>query len=53
MSKQSDPAVSFLKNARKDLVAAYDSLGEPDKAARFRAELADTLPKTATTVSQK
>ena len=53
VSKQSDPAVSFLKNARKDLVAAYDSLGEPDKAARFRAELADTLPKTATTVSQK
>jgi serine/threonine-protein kinase len=44
VSKQSDPAVSFLKNARKDLVAAYDSLGEPGKAARFRAELADTLP---------
>ena len=52
VSKQSDPAVSFLKNARKDLVAAYDSLGQPDKAARFRAELADTLPKT-TAVSQK
>ncbi len=52
VSKQSDPAVSFLKNARKDIVAAYDSLGQPDKAARFRAELADTLPKT-TTVSQK
>ena len=53
VSKQSDPAVSFLKNARKDLVAAYDSLGQPEKAARFRAELADTLPGTATTVSQK
>jgi serine/threonine-protein kinase len=53
VSRQADPAVSFLKNARKDLVAAYDSLGEPGKAARFRAELADTLPKTATAVSQK
>jgi serine/threonine-protein kinase len=53
VAKQSDPAVGFLKNARKDLVAAYDSLGQPDRAARFRAELADTLPKTATTVSQK
>jgi len=53
VSKQSDPAVGFLKNARKDLVAAYDSLGQPDKAARFRAELADTLPKAATAVSQK
>jgi hypothetical protein len=45
--------VGFLKNARKDLVAAYDSLGEPGKAAHFRAELADTLPKAATAVSQK
>ncbi len=45
--------MSFLKNARKDLIAAYDSLGEPEKAARFRAELADTLPKTPATVSQK
>ena len=53
VGKQSDPAVGFLKNARKDLVAAYDSLGQPEKAARFRAELADTLPTGATTVSQK
>ena len=52
VSKQSDPAVSFLKNARKDLVAAYDSLGQPERAARFRAELVDTLPKTAS-VSQR
>lgn len=53
VSKQSDPAVSFLKNARKDLVAAYDSLGENEKAARFRAELADTLPGTTAVVSKK
>jgi serine/threonine-protein kinase len=44
VSKQSDPAVSFLKNARKDLVAAYDSLGEPGKAARFRTGLATPSP---------
>ncbi len=45
VSKQTDPAVGFLTNARKDLVAAYDSLGQPEKAARFQAELADTLPR--------
>jgi len=36
VSKQSVPGVSWLKNARKDLAAAYDSLKQPDKAARFR-----------------
>jgi serine/threonine-protein kinase len=42
LTKQTDPGVSWLVNARKDLVVAYDSLGQPEKAARFRAELADT-----------
>jgi serine/threonine-protein kinase len=41
--KLSDPSVSWLKNARKDLALAYDSLGQRDKATRFRAELADTV----------
>jgi serine/threonine-protein kinase len=41
---QTDPSVSFLRGARKDLVAAYDSLGQPEKAVKFRAELADTAP---------
>jgi eukaryotic-like serine/threonine-protein kinase len=45
VSKLSDSRVTYLVNARKDLVAAYDSLKQPEKAARFRAELADTLPK--------
>jgi serine/threonine-protein kinase len=40
--KQANPAISFLRAARLDLVAAYDSLGRPERAARFRAELADT-----------
>ena len=47
VSKVSDPKVNYLVNARKDLVAAYDSLHQPEKAARFRAELADTAAKTA------
>ena len=42
LSKQMAPGVSWLVFARKDLVAAYDSLKQPEKAARFRAELADT-----------
>jgi serine/threonine-protein kinase len=44
--KQANPGVSFLKAARTDLALAYDSLRQPDKARRFRAELADTLRAT-------
>jgi len=46
VSKLADPGVSWLKNARKDLVMAYDSLKQPEKAARFRTELVDTGGKT-------
>ncbi len=42
MSGQASPSVSFLTAARKDLAAAYDSLGQPEKAARFHQELAAT-----------
>jgi serine/threonine protein kinase/tetratricopeptide (TPR) repeat protein len=52
MVKQANPAVTFIQNARKDLVAEYDSLKQPDKAARFVAELADTA-KTTTVAKQK
>src|SRR6266576_2348308 len=45
LTKQTDPGVSWWVNAREDLVAAYDSLGQPDKAAKFRAEIADTAGK--------
>jgi serine/threonine-protein kinase len=41
---QTDPSVSYLRGARKDLIAAYDSLGQPEKSIKFRAELADTIP---------
>jgi eukaryotic-like serine/threonine-protein kinase len=47
VSKLSDSRVGYLVNARKDLIAAYDSLRQPERAARFRAELADTAPKVA------
>jgi len=40
VAKQADPAISFLQAARKDLVAEYDGLNQPQMAAKFRAELA-------------
>jgi serine/threonine-protein kinase len=51
MVKQANPSVTFIQNARKDLVAEYDSLKQPEKAARFVAELADTA-KNATSVAK-
>jgi serine/threonine-protein kinase len=42
VSPQAAPAVSFLRAARRDLIVDYDSLGQPEKAARFRTEVADT-----------
>jgi serine/threonine-protein kinase len=38
--KQTSPSLSFLKGARKDLVAEFDTLGQPAMAAKYRAELA-------------
>jgi hypothetical protein len=45
--RQSAPSTSFLRAARRDLVVAYDSLGRPEDAARFRAEMADSVPVAA------
>jgi eukaryotic-like serine/threonine-protein kinase len=50
LRKQAVPSIGFLQNARKDLIAEYDSLKQPDKAARFVAELGDTA--RATTVAK-
>ncbi len=36
------PGNGFLRAARIDLAAIYDTLGQPDKAAKYKAELADT-----------
>jgi eukaryotic-like serine/threonine-protein kinase len=36
LSKQMDPTVSWLRSARKDLVAEYTGMNEPDQAAKFK-----------------
>jgi len=50
LTKQTSPSTSFLRAARKDLVADYEALKKPDQAARFRAELlmaSDSPPPAA------
>ena len=50
LKKQTSPSTSFLRGARKDLVTDYEALKEPEKAAKFRAELliaTDTPPAPA------
>jgi serine/threonine-protein kinase len=44
--KQASPSLTFLKSARKDLVAEFDTLGQPGMAAKYRAEIA-TAEKAA------
>ena len=45
--KQASASLSFLISARKDLVAEFDTLGQPEKAARYRAELAASAKASA------
>jgi eukaryotic-like serine/threonine-protein kinase len=40
--KQTSPTVSWLQSARKDLVTIYEALQQPDQAAHFRGELAES-----------
>jgi serine/threonine-protein kinase len=37
LTKQTSPTVSWLKNAREDLVSVYDGLKQPEKAQPYRA----------------
>ena len=46
LTKQTSPDTSFVHAARKDLVAEYEGLNQPEKAAKFRAELANADSKT-------
>jgi serine/threonine protein kinase len=46
LTKQTSPATSFVRAARKDLAAEYDGLRQPEKAAKYRAELAAAENKT-------
>ena len=45
LMKQSSPPANWLENARKDLVTEYGALHQPEKAAKFQAELADAQSK--------
>ena len=40
LTRQTSPSVSWLKIAREDLAAAYDALDRPEKAEKFRVEMA-------------
>jgi hypothetical protein len=52
LTRQTSSSTSFLRAARKDLVADYEALKQPEKAAKFQAELADMEGK-ALDVSKK
>jgi serine/threonine protein kinase/tetratricopeptide (TPR) repeat protein len=45
LMKQTNPPANWLQNSRKDLVEEYGALYEPEKAAKFQAELADADSK--------
>jgi len=40
LMKQTNPPATWLQNARKDLAEEYSALHQPEKAAKFQAELA-------------
>ena len=40
LMKQTSPTARWLQQARTDLVEVYEALGQPEKAERFRKELA-------------
>jgi serine/threonine-protein kinase len=46
--KQTSPSTSYIRAARKDLVADYEALKEPEKAEKFRAQLNESAAKPAT-----
>jgi len=53
ISKQSEPAASWLKNARQDLAEEYDALDQPAEAQKYRAELAATNESEAVAAQKK
>lgn len=50
--KQSNPAATFIHSARTDLAAEYEALNQPEKAARFRQELAESEAKPTDTAKK-
>jgi serine/threonine protein kinase/tetratricopeptide (TPR) repeat protein len=53
LAPQMDPRVSWLTNARQDLVEECDALHQREQAAKFRAEIAATHPAKPPEVSAK
>jgi hypothetical protein len=45
--------VSWLVNARKDLLEEYEGLKQPEQAAKFRAEIAANEAKLPETSARK
>ncbi|MGQ0647432.1 MAG: tetratricopeptide repeat protein [Gemmatimonadaceae bacterium] len=45
VTRITEPGNGFLQAARLDLSLMYDSLGQPDKASKYRAERQQYLPK--------
>jgi serine/threonine-protein kinase len=39
LKKQTSSSTSFIRGARKDLVTEYEAMKEPEKAAKFQAEM--------------
>jgi tetratricopeptide (TPR) repeat protein/predicted Ser/Thr protein kinase len=53
LAKQTSPSISFLRSARKDLVAEYEGLNQPKLAAKFRAELAAEVKTQAPSIGKQ
>ena len=53
LSKQENPSTARLRDVSIDLAEEYEALGEPENAARFRAELAKQDDKGITLTSRK
>lgn len=53
LMKQTSPPARWLNFAREDLVALYDALNQPEKAKKFRAELAGTEGKASGAASKR
>jgi serine/threonine-protein kinase len=47
LTQREGKSPSWLRKAREDLIAVYDALQQPEKAARYRAELAGDAAKSA------
>jgi serine/threonine-protein kinase len=46
VSRTTNTSVRWLQSARQDLAEEYGALGQPEKAARFQAELASMKGQT-------